>query len=116
MAQKHLDELAASLTARDWTCGLVETCGDVLLRLHPPAWHGDPDRVVDVVVRDRGEGPYFAYARTPRRSITPVDLVGKAVRAIIHVHGGALPRPPFVPPALAGFAAALNGEPSRASP
>ncbi|TDD31200.1 hypothetical protein E1287_27165 [Actinomadura sp. KC06] len=68
------------------------------------------------MVRDRGHGPYFAYAKTPHRPISDVDDLDRAVSAIKLVHGSKPPPPPAVPEGLVKAAADLAGVPGGAVP
>ncbi|WP_067466118.1 hypothetical protein [Actinomadura macra] len=85
-SSRALQQLADELAAYHWTGELLTLEEEPMLRLEPLDGHGDPNRAVDVVVRDRGDGPYFAYPRTPHRSIAPVDQIDQAVWAIRHVN------------------------------
>ncbi|MBO2464007.1 hypothetical protein [Actinomadura violacea] len=100
---------------RGWTCELVADAGDTVLRARPPGAGGgesgdDEPCVVEIVIRDRGQGEYFAYKRSAHRLICSTDELEKAVRALELVYAGNPPPPPAVPPGLAAFAAAMANE------
>ncbi|MFC4054078.1 hypothetical protein ACFOY4_30670 [Actinomadura syzygii] len=98
-----LRALARRLEQRGWGYELVADGDDTLLRLRPPGVDVESGRHVDLVIRDRGHGPYFAYAAAPRRPIAPVDDLDRAVHALELVHGT---KPPPAPPALKSLARA----------
>ncbi|MER6817443.1 hypothetical protein ABT299_50025 [Spirillospora sp. NPDC000708] len=110
-------ELSNRLERRGWTCELVAEAEDTILRASPPATAGDEpcdDRpcIAEVIIRDRGQGEYFAYKQTSHRPICFTDELEKTVRALELVYAGNPPPPPDVPPGLAAFAAAMTSESS----
>lgn len=110
-ARRLLDELACRLGARGWTCAL-DGQERPALRVWPPGTYPDPQRIAEIVVRDRGDGAYYAYTRSQNRPIAPVEQTDRAVRAIVHVHGGTSAPPPAVPPVLIALFTGPDGKPS----
>lgn len=106
----RLRDLARLLEDRNWACELAGDGNDTVLRLRPPNAGDSPDRAVEVVIRDRGQGPYFAYARAPHRSIAAVDDLDRAVAVLELVHGSKPPPAPAVPEGLFRAAAEWAGE------
>lgn len=99
MARRLLDDLANRLLARGWTCAL-DGQEHPVLRVWPPGTYPAPQRMAEIVVRDRGEGAYFAYTRTENRRIASVKQTARAVCAIVHVHGGTIAPSPAISPGL----------------
>ena len=99
-----LAALADRLKGRGWNCRLfrdgTEDTSGAFLRLQPPGAYGDPGRTVEVEVREFDREPHFAYAQNSRRPIAPVRWLDRAVRSIVHVHGGTMPDPPQAPDGL----------------
>ncbi|MFI0412379.1 hypothetical protein [Actinomadura sp. 3N508] len=105
-----LRELERRLEVRKWACELVRDGDDTVLRVSAPDAGDDPKRTVEVVVRDRGRGPYFAYLRTPDRLLATIEDLDRAVAALDLVHGSKPPPPPPVPEGLARAAAETAAE------
>lgn len=89
---QRLAELAEGLTGHGFTCNLVPLDQDASpenLKLHiqPLDAPHDPARARDIVLRDPGNGWYFAYHGSTNRTIAPVQDVARAVRAIVQVYG-----------------------------
>lgn len=108
-----LAELVHRLEGRSWNCQLAirtDDAGRAVLRLTPPGAFGDPARTVEVEVREFDQEPHFAYAQNSRRPIAPVTQLDRAVRAIVHVHGGTMPAPPQVPNGLLDAFESLKSE------
>ncbi|WP_433239196.1 hypothetical protein [Actinomadura nitritigenes] len=111
MTRRLLDDLAGRLVARGWT-GALDGQEQVVLRVWPPGTYPDPRRMAEIVVRDGGDGAYFAYTRTQNRPIAPVKQTDRAVRAIVHVHGGTITPPPPISPQLIALFGDSDSEPS----
>ncbi|KAB2388675.1 hypothetical protein [Actinomadura montaniterrae] len=62
-----------------------------------------------IVCGDVGRA-YFAYWRSPNRQIAPARDAERAVRAIVHVHGGTVSPPPAIPPGLIALFSGPDGE------
>lgn len=106
---KLLQDLADPLTKRGWTCALVVQEQPVL-QVWPPATHPDPQRRAEIIVSGDAGKAYFAYRRTPNRQIALTGDVDRALRAIMHVHGGTFSSPPAIPPGLIALFTDSDGE------
>ncbi|MER6808102.1 hypothetical protein ABT299_02375 [Spirillospora sp. NPDC000708] len=104
-----LQALAGPLVKRGWTCSLVVQERPVL-RVWPPDTHPDPQRMAEIIVCADAGKAYFAYRPTPNRQIAPVRDADRAVRAIVHVHGGTVSPPPENPPGLITLFKGPDGE------
>ncbi|RSN56602.1 hypothetical protein [Actinomadura sp. WAC 06369] len=108
-----LAELTHRLRARSWSCELAirtDDAGRAVLRLQPPGAFGDPARTVEVEVREFDQEAHFAYVQNSGRPIAPVTQLDRAVRAIVHVHGGTMPALPQVPDGLLAAFESLRSE------
>jgi hypothetical protein len=106
---KLLQDLADPLVKRGWTCAL-DAQERPVLRVWPPDPHPDPQRMAEIIVSCDAGKTHFAYRRTPNRQIAPTGDVQRAVRAIVHVHGGTYPSPSVIPPGLIKFFTGPDGE------
>ncbi|WP_433234845.1 hypothetical protein [Actinomadura nitritigenes] len=104
-----LQDLAGPLVKRGWTCAFVVQERPVL-RVWPPGAHPDPQRMAEIIICGDAGKAYFAYSRTPNRQIAPTGDVDRAVRAIVHVHGGTFSSPPAIPPGLITLFTDADGE------